>query len=90
MDPQAPAWELPQPALPCGSSQAEPLRLFLSQASLSRSEEYLSRISTELMEEALCTACCHLNPVPIKKKQSQDQATQISKRGNPLPQDHRV
>ncbi|XP_057156001.1 putative protein T-ENOL [Pan paniscus] len=49
-------------------------------ASLSRSEEYLSRISTELMEEALCTACCHLNPVPIKKKQSQDQATQISKR----------
>nr|XP_055221738.1 putative protein T-ENOL [Gorilla gorilla gorilla] len=49
-------------------------------ASLSRSEEYLSRISAELMKEALCTACCHLNPVPIKNKQSQDQATQISKR----------
>ncbi|XP_032099053.1 putative protein T-ENOL isoform X3 [Sapajus apella] len=47
-------------------------------ASLSRSEEYLSRISAELTEEALFMACCHLNPVPIKKKQTQDQATQIS------------
>ncbi|KAL4684645.1 hypothetical protein H8957_005974 [Semnopithecus entellus] len=49
-------------------------------ALLSGSEEYLSRISAELTEEALCTACCHLNPVPIKKKQTQDRATQIFKR----------
>ncbi|XP_021528027.1 putative protein T-ENOL isoform X2 [Aotus nancymaae] len=49
-------------------------------ASLSSSEEYLSRISAELTEEALFMACCPLNPVPIKKKQTQDQATQISTR----------
>ncbi|XP_003734479.2 putative protein T-ENOL isoform X3 [Callithrix jacchus] len=50
-------------------------------ASLCSSEEYLSRISAELTEEALFMACCHLNPVPIKKKQTQDQATQISTHG---------
>ncbi|XP_062036283.1 putative protein T-ENOL [Lepus europaeus] len=46
--------------------------------SLSRSEEFLTRISTELTDEALFIACCHMNPVPIKEKQTKDQGTQIS------------
>ncbi|XP_049759380.1 uncharacterized protein LOC104846745 isoform X2 [Loxodonta africana] len=49
------------------------------QASLSRSEEFLTRISTELTDEALFIAGCHMNPVPTKEKQTQDQGTQISK-----------
>ncbi|XP_066131724.1 putative protein T-ENOL isoform X2 [Saccopteryx bilineata] len=48
-------------------------------ASLSRSEEFLTRISTELTNEALLIAGYHMNPVPTKGKQTQDQGTQISK-----------
>uniref|UniRef100_A0A8C0XQ16 Uncharacterized protein n=1 Tax=Castor canadensis TaxID=51338 RepID=A0A8C0XQ16_CASCN len=47
--------------------------------SLSRSEEFLTRISTELTDEALFIAHCCMNPVPIKEKQTKDQATQISR-----------
>ncbi|KAM4829271.1 putative protein T-ENOL [Thomomys bottae] len=48
-------------------------------ASLSRSEEFLIRISTELTDEALCIASC-MNPVPpVKTKQTKDQGTQISR-----------
>ncbi|XP_023565227.1 putative protein T-ENOL [Octodon degus] len=47
-------------------------------ASVSRSEESLTRISTELTEEALFVARCHMYPVPLKKK-TKDQGTQISK-----------
>uniref|UniRef100_A0A8C2YRD1 Uncharacterized protein n=1 Tax=Chinchilla lanigera TaxID=34839 RepID=A0A8C2YRD1_CHILA len=48
-------------------------------ASVSRSEESLTRISTELTEEALFVARCHMYPVPLKKKQTKDQGTQMSK-----------
>ncbi|XP_076997391.1 putative protein T-ENOL isoform X2 [Tamandua tetradactyla] len=47
--------------------------------SLSRSEEFLARISKELTDEALFIAGYHLNPAPTKEKQTQDQGTQISK-----------
>nr|XP_035955650.1 uncharacterized protein LOC118540540 [Halichoerus grypus] len=47
--------------------------------SLSRSEEFLTRISTELTNEALFIAGCHMNSVPTKEKQTQDRGTQISK-----------
>ncbi|KAM5198221.1 putative protein T-ENOL isoform 1-T2 [Hipposideros larvatus] len=50
-----------------------------SKASLSRSEEFLTRISTELTNEALFIAGYSMNPVPTKEKQTQDQGTQISK-----------
>ncbi|XP_029802014.1 putative protein T-ENOL isoform X4 [Suricata suricatta] len=40
--------------------------------SLSRSEEFLTRVSTELTDEALFTASYHMNPVPTKEKQTQD------------------
>ncbi|XP_042522788.1 putative protein T-ENOL [Dipodomys spectabilis] len=47
--------------------------------SVSRSEEFLTRISTELTDEALCIAGC-VNPVPpVKEKQTKDQGTQISR-----------
>ncbi|XP_008512499.1 putative protein T-ENOL isoform X3 [Equus przewalskii] len=46
--------------------------------SLSRSEELLTRISTELTNEALFIAGYHMNPVPTKGKQTQDRGTQIS------------
>ncbi|XP_058425647.1 putative protein T-ENOL isoform X2 [Diceros bicornis minor] len=46
--------------------------------SLSRSEELLTRISTELTNEALFIAGYHMNPVPTKEKQMQDRGTQIS------------
>ncbi|KAM9584491.1 putative protein T-ENOL [Trichechus inunguis] len=49
------------------------------QASLSRSEEFLTRISTELTDEALFIAGYRMNRVPTKEKQTQDQGTQISK-----------
>ncbi|XP_021093105.1 putative protein T-ENOL isoform X2 [Heterocephalus glaber] len=49
------------------------------QASLSCSEESLTRISTELTEEALFITHCHMYPVPLKRKQTKDQGTQISK-----------
>ncbi|XP_027627484.1 putative protein T-ENOL [Tupaia chinensis] len=52
--------------------------------SLSRSEEFLTRISTELTDEALLLACCHMNTVPTQEKQTRDQGTQISKHGNPF------
>nr|P0DO93.1 RecName: Full=Putative protein T-ENOL; AltName: Full=Testicular enolase domain-containing protein [Rattus norvegicus] len=48
-------------------------------ASLSRSEEFLTRISTELTDEALFTARSHMNPMPDKEKQTKDQGTQISR-----------
>ncbi|XP_051001246.1 putative protein T-ENOL [Acomys russatus] len=48
-------------------------------ASLSRSEEFLTRISTELTDEALFIARSHVNPVPTKEKQTKDQGTQISR-----------
>uniref|UniRef100_A0A673TX23 Uncharacterized protein n=1 Tax=Suricata suricatta TaxID=37032 RepID=A0A673TX23_SURSU len=51
--------------------------------SLSRSEEFLTRVSTELTDEALFTASYHMNPVPTKEKQTQDRGTQISKHGDP-------
>ncbi|XP_045141929.1 putative protein T-ENOL [Echinops telfairi] len=47
--------------------------------SVSRSEEFLTRISTELTDEALFIAGFQMNPVPPKKKQMRDQGTQISK-----------
>uniref|UniRef100_A0A287CWL6 Uncharacterized protein n=1 Tax=Ictidomys tridecemlineatus TaxID=43179 RepID=A0A287CWL6_ICTTR len=46
--------------------------------SISRSEEFLTRISNELTEEALFIAGCHMNPVPTEEKQTKDQGTQIS------------
>ncbi|XP_060029047.1 putative protein T-ENOL isoform X2 [Erinaceus europaeus] len=48
-------------------------------ATLSRSEEFLTRISTELTNEALFIAGYHLNPVSPKEKQTQDRGTQISR-----------
>uniref|UniRef100_A0ABI7ZNI8 Uncharacterized protein n=2 Tax=Felis catus TaxID=9685 RepID=A0ABI7ZNI8_FELCA len=51
--------------------------------SLSRSEEFLTQISTELTDEALFTAGYGTNPVPTKEKQTQDRGTQISKHGDP-------
>ncbi|XP_059934270.1 uncharacterized protein LOC132476375 isoform X2 [Mesoplodon densirostris] len=45
---------------------------------VSHSEEFLTQISTELTDEALFVAAYHMNPVPIKEKQTQDQGTQIS------------
>ncbi|XP_010615672.1 putative protein T-ENOL isoform X2 [Fukomys damarensis] len=57
-----------------------PVRLSPSQkASVSRSEESLTQISTELTEEAMLIACCHVYPEPLKQKQTKDQGTQISK-----------
>ncbi|XP_036135962.1 putative protein T-ENOL isoform X2 [Molossus molossus] len=50
-----------------------------SKASLSRSEEFLARISTELTDEALFIAGYHMSPVPTKEKQTQEQGTQLSK-----------
>ncbi|CAH6793131.1 Cdiptos [Phodopus roborovskii] len=47
--------------------------------SLSRSEEFLTQISAELADEALFIARSHMNPVPIKEKQTKDQGTQISR-----------
>nr|KAF6490036.1 hypothetical protein HJG59_010409 [Molossus molossus] len=44
-----------------------------SKASLSRSEEFLARISTELTDEALFIAGYHMSPVPTKEKQTQEQ-----------------
>nr|XP_048310915.1 putative protein T-ENOL isoform X3 [Myodes glareolus]XP_048310916.1 putative protein T-ENOL isoform X3 [Myodes glareolus]XP_048310917.1 putative protein T-ENOL isoform X3 [Myodes glareolus] len=49
--------------------------------SLSRSEEFLTQISTELTDEALFIARSHVNSVPIKETmQTKDQGTQISTR----------
>ncbi|KAK7799402.1 hypothetical protein U0070_006110 [Myodes glareolus] len=49
--------------------------------SLSRSEEFLTQISTELTDEALFIARSHVNSVPIKETmQTKDQGTQISAR----------
>lgn len=50
-----------------------------SKPSLSRSEEFLAQISTELTDEALFVAGYRVNPVPSKEKQTQDQGTQIYK-----------
>ncbi|XP_029403781.1 putative protein T-ENOL [Mus pahari] len=47
--------------------------------SLSRSEEFLSRISTELTDEALFIARSHLSILPNKEKNTKDQGTQISR-----------
>ncbi|XP_020942089.1 putative protein T-ENOL isoform X2 [Sus scrofa] len=46
---------------------------------LSRSEEFLTRISTELTDEALFIAAYNTNPVSTKEKQMEDRGTQISK-----------
>uniref|UniRef100_A0A8C3WKU0 Uncharacterized protein n=1 Tax=Catagonus wagneri TaxID=51154 RepID=A0A8C3WKU0_9CETA len=46
---------------------------------VSRSEEFLTRISTELTDEALFIAAYHTSPVSTKEKQMQDRGTQISK-----------
>ncbi|XP_023600409.1 uncharacterized protein LOC111823403 isoform X5 [Myotis lucifugus] len=51
----------------------------MEKPSLSRSEEFLAQISTELTDEALFVAGYHVNPVPSKEKQTQDQETQIYK-----------
>lgn len=70
--------------VPRGDSQAEPFRLSLYQkASLSRSEEFLTRVSAELTDEALFTAGYHMNREPTKERQTQDQGTQIFKHGDP-------
>ncbi|EDM17335.1 rCG40276 [Rattus norvegicus] len=58
-------------------------------ASLSRSEEFLTRISTELTDEALFTARSHMNPMPDKEKQTKDQGTQISRHGELSPSSSR-
>uniref|UniRef100_A0A8D2DX73 Uncharacterized protein n=1 Tax=Sciurus vulgaris TaxID=55149 RepID=A0A8D2DX73_SCIVU len=50
--------------------------------SVSHSEEFLTRISNELTEEALFIAGCHMNLVPTKEKQTKDQGTQISNHGD--------
>lgn len=50
---------------------------------LSRSEEYLTRISTELTNEALFIAGYNMSPEPLNQKQTQDQETQISRQGDP-------
>ncbi|XP_059548307.1 putative protein T-ENOL isoform X1 [Myotis daubentonii] len=50
-----------------------------SKPSLSRSEEFLAQISTELTDEALFVAGYRVNSVPSKEKQTQDQETQIYK-----------
>ncbi|XP_021491600.1 putative protein T-ENOL isoform X1 [Meriones unguiculatus] len=47
--------------------------------SLSRSEEFLTQISSELADEALFIAHSHMNSVPVKEKQTKDQGTQISR-----------
>ncbi|XP_058142068.1 putative protein T-ENOL isoform X1 [Dasypus novemcinctus] len=60
--------------LPAASSVGGGLKV-----SLSRSEEFLTRISKELTDEALCVAGYHLNLAPTKEKQTQDRGTQISK-----------
>uniref|UniRef100_A0A8D1ASX5 Uncharacterized protein n=1 Tax=Sus scrofa TaxID=9823 RepID=A0A8D1ASX5_PIG len=52
---------------------------------LSRSEEFLTRISTELTDEALFIAAYNTNPVSTKEKQMEDRGTQISKHGDPYP-----
>lgn len=52
-------------------------------ASLSRSEEFLTRVSAELTDEALFTAGYHMNREPTKERQTQDQGTQIFKHGDP-------
>nr|XP_053782871.1 putative protein T-ENOL isoform X2 [Desmodus rotundus] len=50
-----------------------------SKASLSHSEEFLTRISAELTDEALFIAGYCMNPVPTQEKQTQDKGTQMSK-----------
>ncbi|XP_047568895.1 uncharacterized protein LOC125090344 isoform X1 [Lutra lutra] len=60
-------------------SQAATLSGGSLKVSLSRSEEFLTRISTELTNEALFIAGCPTNSVPTKEKQTQDRGTQISK-----------
>uniref|UniRef100_A0A8C6WA96 CDIP transferase, opposite strand n=1 Tax=Nannospalax galili TaxID=1026970 RepID=A0A8C6WA96_NANGA len=47
--------------------------------SISCSEEFLTRISTELTNEALFIAHSHTSPAPTKEKQMKDQGTQISR-----------
>ncbi|XP_069860260.1 putative protein T-ENOL [Dipodomys merriami] len=60
-------------------SQAAASRSIGPKLSVSRSEEFLTRISAELTDEALCIAGC-VNPVPpVKEKQTKDQGTQISR-----------
>lgn len=51
---------------------------------LSCSEEFLTRISTELTDEALFIARSRLSPLPNKEKNTKDQGTQISRHGTPL------
>ncbi|XP_022382285.1 putative protein T-ENOL [Enhydra lutris kenyoni] len=63
-----------QAATPSGGSLVS-----MGKVSLSRSEEFLTRISTELTNEALFIAGCPTNSVPTKEKQTQDRGTQISK-----------
>uniref|UniRef100_A0A1D5RL94 CDIP transferase, opposite strand n=2 Tax=Mus musculus TaxID=10090 RepID=A0A1D5RL94_MOUSE len=46
---------------------------------LSCSEEFLTRISTELTDEALFIARSRLSPLPNKEKNTKDQGTQISR-----------
>lgn len=62
-----------------GLSQAAASLSGGSKPSLSRSEEFLAQISTELTDEALFVAGYRVNPVPSKEKQTQDQETQIYK-----------
>ncbi|XP_036268893.2 atrophin-1 isoform X2 [Pipistrellus kuhlii] len=62
-----------------GQSQAATSLTGGSKPSLSRSEEFLSQISTELTDEALFVAGYRVNSVPSKKMQTRDQGTQIYK-----------
>ncbi|KAK2491339.1 hypothetical protein MC885_015337 [Smutsia gigantea] len=73
--------QLPQPAASLGEA-ATSLGGGLK-VSLSHSEEFLTRISTELADEALFIASYHMNPMPTKDKQTQDRGTHISKHGDP-------
>lgn len=56
---------------------------------LSCSEEFLTRISTELTDEALFIARSRLSPLPNKEKNTKDQGTQISRHGERSPSSSR-
>ncbi|XP_072799018.1 putative protein T-ENOL isoform X1 [Vicugna pacos] len=60
-------------------SQAATSATSLGGGPVLHSEEFLTRISTELTDEALFMAAFHMNPVPMEEKQTQDRGTQISK-----------
>ncbi|KAB1263694.1 putative protein T-ENOL [Camelus dromedarius] len=60
-------------------SQAATSATSLGGGPVLHSEEFLTRISTELTDEALFMAAFHMNPVPTEEKQTEDRGTQITK-----------